>query len=153
MVTVESDGRIKMGDDSLRTVELTRIEKARFKATNVRGGTLEFGEGDDEDFTPVELLLAAIAGCTAIDVDYIVGKRVDPVIFDVHAQGDKVNDSTGNHMTNLSVTFTVTFPEGEDGDAALKRLPNAIKQSHDRICTVSRTVQLGAPVESKVAGT
>lgn len=142
-----------MSEDTLRSVELTRIGKARFEATNVRGGTLEFGEGKDQDFTPVELLLTAIAGCTAIDVDYIVGKKVDPVIFDVHAQGDKVSVSTGNRITNLEFTFTVTFPEGEDGDVALKRLPVAIKQSHDRLCTVSRTVELGTPVVSKVAGT
>ena len=49
--------------DTLRSVELTRQRKARYVATNRRGGTIEVGEGDDPAFTPVELLLVAIAGC------------------------------------------------------------------------------------------
>ena len=48
-----------------KSVELTRLRKARYLATNQRGGTLEIGEGDDATFSPVELLLAALAACTA----------------------------------------------------------------------------------------
>ena len=56
-----------MSDDTLRSIELTKIGPARFKATNARGGETFFGVGgDDPDFTPVELLLAAIAGCSAL---------------------------------------------------------------------------------------
>ena len=33
-----------------------------------------------------------------------------------------VRDDDGNHMTNLTVTFQVTFPEGTDGDAARRRV-------------------------------
>ena len=40
----------------------------------------------------------------------------------------------------------MTFPEGAEGDAARERLPGAIEMSRDRLCTVSRTVQLGADV-------
>ncbi|MBO9521112.1 MAG: OsmC family protein [Nocardioidaceae bacterium] len=132
---------------TLRSVELTKIGDARYKATNRRGGVLPIGEGDDPDFTPVELLLAAIAGCTAIDVEYITRKRAVAESFDVHVQGDKVRDENGNHMTNLRVTFDITFPEGEAGDAARAVLPDAIAKSRDRICTVSRTVALPSPVE------
>ena len=39
------------------------------------------------------------------------------------------------------------FPEGEAGDRARERLPRAIEQSRDRLCTVSRTVQRGAPID------
>ena len=37
-----------------KSVELTRLRKARYLATNQRGGTLEIGEGDDATFSPVE---------------------------------------------------------------------------------------------------
>lgn len=140
-----------MSEDTLRSVELTRVEKATFRATNVRGGSMTFGEGDDEDFSPIELLLVAIAGCTAIDVDYLTGKRVDPLAFDVRAQADKVRDDSGNHLTNIHVTFDVSFPPGEKGDAAAARLPAAIAQSHDRLCTVARTVIRGTPVKTDLA--
>jgi uncharacterized OsmC-like protein len=133
--------------DPHRSVELTRIGEHRYKATNRRGGVLPIGEGDDPDFTPVELLLAAIAGCAAIDVDYITGKRSAAETFDVHVEGDKVRDEQGNHLANLRVVFDVTFPDGEAGDAARGVLQSAIERSRDRICTVSRTVALPSPVE------
>lgn len=136
-----------MTDDTLRSVELTKIGPTRFKATNARGGETFFGlGGDDPDFTPVELLLAAIAGCSAIDVEAITHKRADSTGFDVRAEGHKVRDAGGNHMTGLRVSFDVTFPEGEAGDAARASLPRAIEMSRDRLCTVARTVQLGADV-------
>jgi len=135
-----------------RSVTLTRVEKGVFDVTNERGGTMRIG-GGGEQFSPVELLLAAIAGCTAIDVDFITTKRVEPDSFTVEASGDKVKDDTGNHMAGLRVEFTVTFPEGGDGDRARDRLPDAITRSHDRLCTVSRTVERGTPVDTRQAGT
>lgn len=134
-------------EDGMRSVRLARTEKAKYALTNIRGGVISIGEGNDTDFTPVELLLAAIAGCTAIDVDYITGKRAEPTSFDLRAEGDKVRDEHGNHLTDIRVTFDLRFPEGEDGDRARESIPRAIAQSHDRLCTVSRTVQLGTPVE------
>ena len=131
-----------------RSVDVTRIGDKRYKATNVRGGVMVLGHGDDPDFTPVEALLAAIAGCSAIDVDFITGKRAQPTTFTVHSEGDKVRDEGGNHMTNLRITFDVEFAEGEAGDAARAVLDRAIQQSHDRLCTVSRTVELGSHIEA-----
>ena len=50
----------------------------------------------------------------------------------------------------LAVTFTVTFPDGEGADRARTILPRAVKTSHDRLCTVSRTVEIGTPVTATV---
>ncbi|HEV7876443.1 MAG TPA: OsmC family protein [Nocardioides sp.] len=133
--------------DSLRRIDLTRIGAERYKATNDRGGVLPIGSGGDPDFTPVELLLAALAGCSAIDVDLITGRRAQPETFTVRAEGHKVRDKKGNHLVGLKVTFDVTFPDGEAGDRAREALPRAVKQSRDRLCTVGRTVALGEPVE------
>ena len=128
-----------MTDDTLRSVELTRIGPARFKATNARGGETFFGTGGvDPDFTPIELLLTAIAGCSALDVEAITHKRTSSTTFDVHAEG--------NHLTGIRVSFDIAFPEGPDGDAARERVQSAIEMSRDRLCTVSRTVQLGEDV-------
>jgi putative redox protein len=133
--------------DSLRTIDLTRIGAERYKATNDRGGVLPIGSGGDPDFTPVELLLAALAGCSAIDVDLITGRRAQPETFTVRAEGHKVRDEKGNHLVGLKVTFDVTFPDGEAGDRAREALPRALQQTRDRLCTVGRTVALGEPVE------
>jgi putative redox protein len=68
-----------MTEEKLRSVGLTRLGKGRYEATNARGGRLVFGSGGEEDaFTPVELLLTAIAGCSAIDVDLITPSGPSP---------------------------------------------------------------------------
>jgi uncharacterized OsmC-like protein len=136
-----------MANDTFRSVSLRRTEAQHYVATNVRGGELPIGPGDDQTFTPVELLLAAIAGCSAIDVDILTSRRAEPDQFDVEATGDKIRDDDGNRMTNLELTFRIRFPEGEAGDAARALLPDAVAKSHDRLCTVSRTVELGSPIK------
>jgi putative redox protein len=134
--------------DSLRQVTFERLANSSYEVRNVRGGTIRVGSGGAEtDFTPVELLLAAIAGCSAIDVDLITGKRGQPDRFDVHASGEKIRDEHGNRMTNLRLVFDVAFPEGEEGDAARDVLQSAIEKSRDRLCTVSRTLAVESPVE------
>lgn len=135
--------------DTLRTVSLTRIAHARLRVNNVRGGEFTIGEGTTPEFTPVELLLAGIAGCTAIDVDYLTSRRAEPESFEVTASAEKLRDDTGNHLGEITVEFRVRFPEGEDGDRARARLGQAISRSHDRLCTVSRTVERGTPVHSR----
>ncbi|GAA4717467.1 OsmC family protein [Phytohabitans rumicis] len=138
-----------MAGESLRTVEIERTVVGRHVVRNVRGGELSVGQGKDADFTPVELLLAAIGACTALDVDVLVSRRAEPTAFAVRVTGDKVRDEAGgNLMTNLAFEFTVTFPEGEAGDQAREALPRAIRMSHDRLCVVSRTVELGTPIST-----
>jgi uncharacterized OsmC-like protein len=131
---------------TLRGIDLTRLDTGGYQVVNGRGGRLDLGSGES-DFTPVELLLAAIAGCSAIDVGLITGKRATPDRFDVRAEGHKVRDEHGNHLVGLRVTFDVSFPDGPDGDRAREALPRALAQTRDRLCTVSRTVALGEPVE------
>jgi uncharacterized OsmC-like protein len=141
-----------MSADSHRTVSITRTSAGRYTAVNGRGGTLEFGTGDVDDFTPVELFLAAIGGCTAVDVDIFTTRRSEPESFVVEVGGEKVRDEGGNRMEDLSVTFRLVFPGGEGGDAARALLPEAVQRSHDRLCTVSRTVELGTPVTTGIEG-
>ncbi|MET8465136.1 OsmC family protein [Micromonospora zamorensis] len=142
-----------MSEDSFRSVQIERTSVGNYVARNVRGGSMSLGTGEDTSFTPVELLLAAIAGCTAVDVDYITSRRAEPTQFSVEVTGDKIRDETGgNRMQNIRVEFTVTFPEGADGDRAREALPRSLQQSHDRLCTVSRTVELGSPVSIVATG-
>jgi hypothetical protein len=68
---------------------------------------------------------------------------------DHHGSTD-FSDELGNRLTDLVVTFSVAFPDGEPGDRARAILPRAVKTSHDRLCTVSRTVEIGTPVTATV---
>lgn len=131
-----------------RSVRLDQIEHGRFRVTNDRGASIEIGTGDDADFTPVELLLAAIGGCSSLDVDFITAKRSAPERFTTTVSGAKIRDENGNRMTNLAVTFDVAFPNTDGGHAARDVLPKAVQRSHDRLCTVTRTVETGAEVKT-----
>ncbi len=137
-------------DSAHRSVRLGRIENSRYTARNERGGTITIGTGAGTDFTPVELLLVAIAGCTAVDVDILTSRRAEPDSFEVDVDAEKVRDAAGNRLTDLQVTFRIVFPAGQQGDQARELLPDAVRKSHDRLCTVSRTVELGTPIATRI---
>ncbi len=129
-----------------REVTLTRAGLGEYVATNARGGTVRLGPGDGPDFTPVELFLVALAGCSAVDVDHLTSRRAEPTRFEVRAEGEKVSDEGGNRMTGIELTFNLRFPDGEAGDRARSMIERGLRVSHERLCTVSRTVELGEPV-------
>jgi uncharacterized OsmC-like protein len=116
-----------------RHISLRREDTGRYTITNARGGTLSVG-GGDADFTAVELLLSALAACSSVDVD-----------------AEKVADEQGNHLQDIVMTFRVRFPDGDGGDAARRLLPDIIRKSHERLCTVSRTIILGTDITVRTA--
>jgi len=141
-----------MADGSVhRTATVDRIAPGVFTVTNTHGGQIKFGTGSGTDFTPTELLLAAIGGCTAIDVDILTSRRAEPGSFQVRVEADKVRDDDGNRLTGIQVTFAIEFPAGAAGDDARAILPDVVRKSHDRLCTVGRTVEIGTPITAMIA--
>ena len=139
-----------MTEQTHRQVTLERVANSRYVVTNERGGQITVGAGDGTDFTPVELLLTAIGGCTAVDVDILTSRRAEPDSFAVEVGAEKIRDAGGNRLTDITVTFRIRFPGGEGGDKARALLPDAVRKSHERLCTVSRTVELGTPVTPRI---
>ena len=134
-----------------RSVTVRRVASGRFAVVNDHGGEIAFGTGEGPDFTPTELLLAAIGGCTSIDIDILTTRRAEPESFEVRVDAEKIRDDAGNRLTDIVVTFRLVFPDTPGGDAARAVLPDAVRRSHDRICTVSRTVETGTPVTPRIA--
>lgn len=142
-----------MNDENLRTVEVTRKGLGVYEAVNRHGVTMTFGHDNTKMFSAVELLLASIAGCSGTDVDFITSRRSEPTSFTVRVSGEKVRDEQGkNHVASISMTFDISFPEGEQGDAARAVLERSVQQSRDRLCSVSQTVTRGTPIEVRIAG-
>ena len=139
-----------MSDSDQRRVRLERVETGVYRATNDKGAELVFGSLLEDGFTPVELLLAAIGGCSAVDVDLMTTRRAAPERFELEVTADKVEQDGGNLLRDIELTFRVRFPDGPDGDKARDRLPKAVQHSHDRTCTVSRTVEAGTPVTLRI---
>lgn len=117
------------GPETHRSINLSRTSGGRFRATNPRGGALEFGSGHDDDFTPVELLLTAIGGCSGIDVDLLTSRRAEPDEFSVAVGADSIRDSDGNHLDNVTVTVSVAFP----GGGRWRRGSNGVAEGHTTV--------------------
>ena len=135
----------------LREVSIERTASRRYKAVSASGAEIEFGQGEGL-FSPVELLLAAIAGCSSIDVDVATTRRTEPEKFEVTASGYKVLEDSASKMEDIHLGFDLKFPDSEEGRKAAGMVERIVKLSHDKYCTVSRTVELGASVTSEVLG-
>jgi uncharacterized OsmC-like protein len=135
---------------SPRSVSIERTASATYTVHNARGGTITMASGDGPEFTPVELLLAAIGGCTAVDVDLVTSRRAEPDSFEVTVDAQKVDEDGTHYLSDITVTFRLRFPDGPDGDKARGIMPDIVQRSHDRLCTVGVTVERGTPITPRI---
>ena len=142
-----------MTNETHRSVTLSRLDEGVYLARNARGGEVRFGSSAGADFTPVEMLLAAIAGCSAIDLDVVTGRRSPAERFEMQVDAEAIRGADGNALHDIVVRFDIAFPPGPGGDAAREVLPRALRTSRDRTCTVSRTIEAGTPVTLQLAET
>ncbi|MDO8120755.1 OsmC family protein [Isoptericola sp. b490] len=133
--------------DTHRSLTVDRAREGVYVARNADGVELTFGAGG---MSPVELLMAALAGCAAVDVDTATSRRAEPERFTVRVDAEKLTEG-GNRLADVVVTFDVAFPPGPDGDVARTILPRALTVSHDKACTVSRTLEAPTPVTMRTA--
>lgn len=130
---------------TLRSVELSRVATGHYRARNAAGAELEFGQGEGL-LSPVELLLAAIAGCSAIDVDTATSRSAEPAEFQVGATAHKIVEEGANRMDDINLSFNLSFGDDDGGRKAASMVERLVALSHDKYCTVSRTVERGTAV-------
>ena len=129
-----------------KSIELTRLAENHYRATNPAGASVEFGRGEGL-LTPVELLLAGLAGCSSIDVDTVTSRRSEPQTFRVTAAADKLTeDGDATRLGPITVTFDLAFPEDAAGRQAQGMITRLLALSHEKYCAVSRTLEHGTPV-------
>jgi putative redox protein len=109
-----------------------------FESTGRKGARVlmdaapDFG-GHDEGFAPMELLLVALAGCTAMDVISILKKkRQDVVDFQVVTRGVRA-DEHPRVYTEIEIEFIV---RGHNVDP--RAVARAIELSETKYCSVSQ---------------
>ncbi|MDR1236915.1 MAG: OsmC family protein, partial [Propionibacteriaceae bacterium] len=107
-------------------------------------------DGRDNTFTPAELLLVALAGCSAIDVDQATSRHQSPRHFQVTASAVKQQDESGNKLSGIQVRFNLEFEDSVEGAAAQAILPRVVEISHAKLCTVARTIEAGEHVRMEV---
>jgi len=146
--TEPTNGPSATGRRQLRTVRVEVAGDGVITAVNDRGGQLRVGTGwEGEGFNPIELLLAAIGGCAAIDFGAALDRRRHSLSsLVIKVSGHKAEDE---RMEEIAVHYLL--PEGanvpeEDVEVA-RRLTAEV------LCTVSRTVEHGCPVDHVVRAT
>ena len=104
----------------------------------------EHGGGDGGP-TPKELLLASLAGCTAMDVISILRKmRQRVTAFRVHAEGTQTEGPHPHTVVGMVLTYEC---EGEVQPAKLWR---AVHLSHGTYCGVSAMLGAHDPISVRV---
>lgn len=123
-----------------KTGKATWVEGLTFEGESGSGhrivmdGSVE-GGGADRGARPTELLLEALAGCTAMDVISILQKKRQPIQgLEVIAQGHQ-NEEFPHYFRAIHVEY-VAYGDGIDAGA----LARAVELSETRYCAVSATL-------------
>jgi len=88
--------------------------------------------GNDEGARPKELMLAALAGCTGMDVVSILKKmRVEPEYFNIRVEAEMTEEHP-KHYTAMHIIY-----EFRGEGLELEKLQKAVKLSQDQYCGVS----------------
>jgi putative redox protein len=124
----------------IRTVRAAHEAGMRFAITTGSGHTLAIDDADgDSAPRPAELLLAAQAGCTALDVASILAKKRQS--FDAYAvsvTGEQREDRHPHVYQRMDIVHELQGPELDE--IAVRR---AIELSATRYCTASAMFSAG----------
>ena len=105
-----------------------------FKGTNERGQSLQFS-GAKQSVSPMESVLMAVAACSAIDVELLLGKmrqKLDKV--EVEVEGVRVDDVPAV-FESIQLHYIVY------GDVKEDKAKKAVDMSIEKYCSVSTMLQ------------
>lgn len=122
------------------SVRLDRIGTAAFEATAIdSGGTLvvdgspEIG-GEGRGMRPMELLLSALASCSAMDVVSILRQQREPLeSLRIEIEGDR-KDATPAPFTAVRLVFVA------NAQVDAHKLERAVKLAVEKYCSVGATL-------------
>jgi putative redox protein len=105
-------------------------------------GTGEIG-GIKGGFRPMQMLLAAAGGCSAIDVVGILKKqRQNPDDLQIEVTGDRVSVGDHSEFKSIHIHFILS------GSLDEKKVARAIDLSLTKYCSVSKTLEKTATITS-----
>ncbi len=109
----------------------------KFDAEAGSGFSLRMDSGEESTgFSPMELILVGLAGCTGMDVISILQKKRQPVTgFEVRVVGRRA-ESHPKVYTEIDVEYEV---EGQGVDP--QAVERAIELSRDKYCSVSNMLK------------
>lgn len=125
------------------TVEVRRVGRHSFVGANDRGAQVRIGrQGQQGSFTPVELLLAAAAGCAAVTAETLITRRVGEDSELVAYAEDVRPDGIGRLD---EVPVRLDFDLSTLDTAQRETLLTVVRRAVDQLCTVTRTLKESTP--------
>lgn len=120
-------------------IELERVGEHEFVATNDRGASVRIGrKGQEGSFSPVELLVAAAAGCAAVTSETLILRRTGG--DHLSATADAVQSESGNEVLSVPVVLHYDLSAVDDPEA----LETVVRRAVEQFCTVTRTLKQSA---------
>lgn len=124
--------------------KMSFVGTGKFGLTVPIGTSIENGE-DSSGFSPMELLLVGLAGCTAMDVISILEKKRQKVSrFEVRVNGERASEHP-KVFTNIVVEYIVG---GESIDRAA--VDRAVELSETKYCSAMAIISKTAKIERKI---
>jgi len=128
-------------------VTVQKLEKdLHMEAENEEGGLVRM-DGNTEigglegGFSPMQLLLAGIGGCSAIDIIGILEKqKQDLKDLRVEVNGDKQKKETYSEFKTIHLKFIFS------GDLDPRKVERAIDLSINKYCSVSKALEQGSKI-------
>ncbi|TVQ65703.1 MAG: OsmC family peroxiredoxin [Balneolaceae bacterium] len=131
-------------------ITIERLNDAvHMEASNEEGVTLQMDGteaigGINGGFRPMQMLLAAAGGCSAIDVISILNKqKQNPDSLKIEATGERVDVETWSEFRSVHLHFVFSGSHLEE-----KKVARAIDLSLNKYCSVSKTLEKTATITS-----
>lgn len=128
-------------------VTLKRIASPfHFEAANEEGNSLQIDAspsigGTGQGFRPMQLLLAGLAGCSAIDIVDILRKgRSEPTNIEATVNGEREAGKTPSLFNDIQVHYVLY------GDLDTDKVKRAIDLSLGKYCSVAKTLEPTAKI-------
>ena len=126
-----------------KTASVTWLREMTF-AADMEGMPLMLDEGDRGP-SPLDLIMAGLAACTAMDMVMILQKARQPLeSLVVHAEGERAEDHP-RRFIHVVLTYELTG-KGIDRNVAER----AIRLSEEKYCSVSATLKEVAHIENRL---
>ncbi len=128
-------------------IEIGRVNDAfHMEARNEQGNTVEMDAspdvgGGNNGMRPMQLLLAAMGGCSTIDIISILKKqRQDLRDIKITVTGEREKDAVPSLFTEVHAHFTLY------GDLDKDKVEKAVSLSVDKYCSVAKTLEAKAKI-------
>src|SRR5687767_8904488 len=125
-------------------------DKFHMEASNEEGNTIQMDSapdigGEGKGMRPRQMLLAALGGCSAIDVLLILRKQKQDILdFNVEVDGESEKVQDHSLFRDITLHFIIK------GNIDYDKIERAVKLSIDKYCSVSKTLEPTAKINYKI---